>query len=173
MHLRRFLEWYSADMYLESIWKTGCQDKIWFVRLLLILTACWLSRWMLKPAFMPVVWGIWGGYCFQGGWLPYGKWRSIPFVKFRTIYSKILKKSLSEDIFKSLCDQFSNIVVDEVVAAPWVEGAREFLENNKNRSLFFIVSGTQQKSWEWPSCGGEEVLLLLYWMVTQGLNWYR
>ena len=70
------------------------------------------------------------------------------FVKFRTIYSKILKKSLSEDIFKSLCDQFSNIVVDEVGAAPWVEGAREFLENNKNRSLFFIVSGTQQKSWE-------------------------
>ena len=40
------------------------------------------------------------------------------FVKFRTIYSKILKKPLSEDIFKSLCDQFSNIVVDEVVAAP-------------------------------------------------------
>ena len=70
------------------------------------------------------------------------------FVKLRTIYDKILKKPLSEDMFKSLCDQFSNIVVDEVVAAPWVEGAREFLENNKNRSLFFIVSGTQQKSWK-------------------------
>ena len=70
------------------------------------------------------------------------------FVKLRTIYDKILKKSLSEDKFNSLSEQFSSIVVDEVVAAPWVEGSREFLENNKNRYLFFIVSGTQQKSWE-------------------------
>ena len=70
------------------------------------------------------------------------------FVKFRIIYSEILNKPLSEKKFQSLCDEFSNIVVNEVVAAPWVEGAREFLENNKNRYLFFIVSGTQQKSWE-------------------------
>ena len=66
------------------------------------------------------------------------------FVKFRTIYSEILNKPLSEKRFQSLCDEFSNIVVNEVVAAPWVEGAREFLENNKNRYLFFIVSGTPQ-----------------------------
>ena len=66
------------------------------------------------------------------------------FVKFRVIYSEILNKPLSEKKFQSLCDEFSNIVVDEVVAAPWVEGAREFLENNKNRYLFFIVSGTPQ-----------------------------
>ena len=35
-----------------------------------------------------------------------------------------------------------------MVAAPWVEGAREFLENNKNRYLFFIVSGTPQDELE-------------------------
>ena len=70
------------------------------------------------------------------------------FVKFRVIYSEILNKPLSEKKFQSLCDEFSNIVVDEVVAAPWVEGAREFLENNKNRYLFFIVSGTPQDELE-------------------------
>ena len=70
------------------------------------------------------------------------------FVKLRTIYEKILKKSLSEDKFNSLCEQFSSIVVDEVVAAPWVEGAQEFIKKNKNRYLFFIVSGTPQEELE-------------------------
>ena len=70
------------------------------------------------------------------------------FVKLRTIYEKILKKSLSEDKFNSLCEQFSSIVVDEVVAAPWVEGAHEFIKTNKNRYLLFIVSGTPQKELE-------------------------
>ena len=70
------------------------------------------------------------------------------FVKFRGIYSEILNKPLSEKKFQCLCDEFSNIVVDEVVAAPWVEGAREFLENNKNRYVFFIVSGTPQDELE-------------------------
>jgi len=70
------------------------------------------------------------------------------FVKLRTIYDKILKKPLSEDKFNSLSEQFSSIVVDEVVAAPWVEGAREFLQKNKNRYLCFIVSGTPQEELE-------------------------
>ena len=70
------------------------------------------------------------------------------FVKFKTIYGEILNKPLSEKKFQFLCDEFSSIVVDEVVAAPWVEGAREFLENNKNRYLFFIVSGTPQDELE-------------------------
>ena len=70
------------------------------------------------------------------------------FVKLRTIYEKILKKSLSENKFDSLSAQFSNIVVDAVVAAPWVEGAQEFLKKNKNRYLYFIVSGTPQEELE-------------------------
>jgi len=32
-------------------------------------------------------------------------------------------------------------VVDEVVAAPWVEGAREFFSQNEKQYNFFIVSG--------------------------------
>jgi len=66
------------------------------------------------------------------------------FVKLKTIYDKILKKPLSEDKFKSLSEQFSSIVVDEVVAAPWVPGAKDFLIRNKNRYIFFIISGTPE-----------------------------
>ena len=66
------------------------------------------------------------------------------FVKLRTIYDKILKKPLSEDKFKLLSEQFSNIVVDKVVAASWVPGAKDFLLRNQNRYFFFIISGTPE-----------------------------
>ena len=66
------------------------------------------------------------------------------FVKIRTIYDKILKKPLSEDKFKLLSEQFSNIVVDKVVAAPWVPGAKDFLLRNQNQYFFFIISGTPE-----------------------------
>lgn len=64
------------------------------------------------------------------------------FEKFKYIYREILRSPLTEEKFNSLCNDFSKIVVDEVVNARWVEGAREFLENNKNTYQFFVVSGT-------------------------------
>jgi phosphoglycolate phosphatase-like HAD superfamily hydrolase len=66
------------------------------------------------------------------------------FVKLRTIYDKILKKPLSEDKFKLLSEQFSNLVVDKVVAAPWVAGAKDFLIRNQNQYFFVIISGTPE-----------------------------
>ena len=66
------------------------------------------------------------------------------FVKLRIIYEKILKKPLSEDKFKSLNEEFSSIVVDEVVAVPWVPGAKEFLIRNQNQYIFFVISGTPE-----------------------------
>ena len=66
------------------------------------------------------------------------------FVKIRTIYDKILKKPLSEDKFKLLSEQFSNIVVDKVVAASWVPGAKDFLLRNQKQYFFFIISGTPE-----------------------------
>ena len=64
------------------------------------------------------------------------------FEKFKFIYREILHRSLSGEKFLSLCEDFSKIVVDEVVNACWVDGAREFLENKKNTYQFFVVSGT-------------------------------
>jgi phosphoglycolate phosphatase-like HAD superfamily hydrolase len=66
------------------------------------------------------------------------------FVKIQAIYKDIIKENLSPENLEALCDRFSELVIGAVVEAPWVEGAREFLELNKDRYLFFIISGTPQ-----------------------------
>ncbi len=64
------------------------------------------------------------------------------YEKFKYIYREILCRPISKEKFHSLCDDFSKLVVDAVVSARWVDGAKDFLENNQNAYQFFIVSGT-------------------------------
>ena len=66
------------------------------------------------------------------------------FEKFHTIHRDILKRELNDERFRFLCNRFSKIVIDAVVAAPWVAGAREFLEHNRGRYQMFVVSGTPE-----------------------------
>ncbi len=66
------------------------------------------------------------------------------FEKIRFYYSDILYRSLSEERFHELCAQFSHLVVDEVVASPWVDGAKKFLNRNKKNYTFIIISGTPE-----------------------------
>lgn len=66
------------------------------------------------------------------------------FDKFRYIYKTILKQELSEEKFSELCSRFSDLVKKEVVAAPYVKGAKEFLEKSVASYKFFIASGTPQ-----------------------------
>jgi phosphoglycolate phosphatase-like HAD superfamily hydrolase len=66
------------------------------------------------------------------------------FEKFRTIYRDILKRPLFEEQFRSICEQFSELVVDEVVAAPWVDGAEKWLIRHQGQYPLFVVSGTPQ-----------------------------
>jgi len=65
--------------------------------------------------------------------------------KLTVMYRDILKRPLSEDRLRALCEAFAGLVVDEVVAAPWVEGAEEFLLRHRGRYRFFVVSGTPQE----------------------------
>ena len=67
------------------------------------------------------------------------------FEKFKTIYRSILKRPLSEEQFRSLCERFSELVVDEVVAASWVDGAEEWLIRHQGRYPLFVISGTPQE----------------------------
>lgn len=67
------------------------------------------------------------------------------FQKFETIYRDILKRPLTPNKFKTLCKQFAEYVVEEVVAAPWVEGAKQFLAQNCERYQFFVISGTPEE----------------------------
>jgi len=66
------------------------------------------------------------------------------FDKFRYIYQHILKKELTEDKFKNLCDTFAALVMDEVVSAPYVAGAKEFLDSFTGKCKFFVTSATPQ-----------------------------
>ncbi|MBL7129817.1 MAG: HAD family hydrolase [Candidatus Omnitrophica bacterium] len=66
------------------------------------------------------------------------------YEKFKHIYKEMLKKTLTEVEFQGLCNKFKNIVVDSVVKAPFVRGAKEFLENYVSKYKFFIASATPQ-----------------------------
>ena len=65
------------------------------------------------------------------------------FDKFRYYYEKILNKSVNEEIIKTLSEQFSGLVVEGVLASPFIPGARESLEELKNNNIpCYIVSAT-------------------------------
>ena len=67
------------------------------------------------------------------------------FEKFRIIYRDILKRPLTEEQSRSLGERFSKLVFDEVVAAPWVDGAEEFLSTHCECYPFFVISGTPEE----------------------------
>lgn len=66
------------------------------------------------------------------------------YVKFKYIYEKILGKNLSAEEEAELGEKFSKIALTQVLKAPFVPGAIEFLSQNKNRYLFFVASGTPE-----------------------------
>lgn len=66
------------------------------------------------------------------------------FDKFRHIYCNILYREIDNNEFNILCGRFASLVVDAVIAAPYVKGAQEFLEKNSSLYRFFIVSATPE-----------------------------
>ena len=65
--------------------------------------------------------------------------------KFSHYYHEYLGKSLSNEEMADLCQRFSALVVDEVVAAPEISGAREFLQRWCERPACFVVSATPEE----------------------------
>ncbi len=64
------------------------------------------------------------------------------FDKFRHIYKNILKRDLTRSQFNRLCSSFHKLVIDEVVKAPLVRGAKNLLDYYSGRRPMYIVSGT-------------------------------
>lgn len=65
------------------------------------------------------------------------------FDKFRHFQTSILgEPPLSEQQLADLAAAFSELVVDRVVAAPMVAGARQFLDDCRERQRLYVVSGT-------------------------------
>lgn len=70
------------------------------------------------------------------------------YDKFKYIYKEILNRVLSDDEFNVLCNKFADLVKTAVVDAPYVKGAKEFLENYALKYACFVVSSTPQKEIE-------------------------
>jgi phosphoglycolate phosphatase-like HAD superfamily hydrolase len=64
------------------------------------------------------------------------------FVKFRHIYKNILNLPLAGVDETALGQKFSDIVFEEIIKAPFVDGAKEFIVRNQKRYRMFIASGT-------------------------------
>ena len=62
--------------------------------------------------------------------------------KFGHYYREFLKEPLSDKVLADLCQQFSRLVVDEVVAAPEIKGAETFLMKWHGRVPCYVVSAT-------------------------------
>jgi phosphoglycolate phosphatase-like HAD superfamily hydrolase len=68
------------------------------------------------------------------------------FEKFVYFYNHLLNRSVSEEELTVLGEQFSSLVVQEVIAAPFIPGARESLDWFKSKGIpCFVVSGTPQE----------------------------
>jgi HAD superfamily hydrolase (TIGR01549 family) len=62
--------------------------------------------------------------------------------KFRYYYREFLRKPLDEDELKRICGEFSRLVVEEVISAPEIPGAEEFLKKWHKLVPCFLVSAT-------------------------------
>ena len=66
------------------------------------------------------------------------------FVKFRYWQEDLLGQPYTKEIGKNLSRNYSQLVFDEVVQAPYVEGALEFLKKHYQHIPLFVASGTPE-----------------------------
>ena len=66
------------------------------------------------------------------------------YEKFRYIYKNILKEDLTQSKFDELSEKFSAIVFQEVIKAPFVPGAHEFLASYHLKIPLYVVSATPE-----------------------------
>lgn len=67
------------------------------------------------------------------------------FDKFRYFYKEILRIPLSDQQFEKLCSSFSELVMEEVVKAPYVKGSKEILDKYSRICQCFVATGTPQE----------------------------
>ncbi|MEN8136788.1 MAG: HAD-IA family hydrolase [Thermodesulfobacteriota bacterium] len=65
------------------------------------------------------------------------------FEKFSYFYQSLLNSSVSPAELTSLCEKFSDLVLEKVIRSPFINGAMEVLtELKKTSTPAFVVSGT-------------------------------
>ena len=66
------------------------------------------------------------------------------FVKFRHWEENLLKRSYTESREAQLSGQYSRMVLDAVIQAPYLPGVQEFLENHHALIPLYVASGTPE-----------------------------
>lgn len=59
-------------------------------------------------------------------------------------YRTILEQPLSKQQLKHLCDEYSEIVMEQVVHSNWIAGAEAFLKKHHTKVDLLVVSGTPE-----------------------------
>jgi len=64
------------------------------------------------------------------------------FEKFRLYHKDFVGEAIDDEQIDKLARQFSDLVLQKIVEAPYVKGAYEYLSTNYRRFNFFISTGT-------------------------------
>lgn len=64
------------------------------------------------------------------------------FEKIKYYHKTLLKIDLSEKEIQEYAKQFSAMVMHGIIGSPEVKGASDFLEKNKNKFRYWIITGT-------------------------------
>lgn len=67
------------------------------------------------------------------------------YKKIKFIYKHLLNRPLGRAEFSSLCNNFATLVLEKIIKAEFVKGAKEFLENYYSKYKFFLLSATPHK----------------------------
>ena len=68
------------------------------------------------------------------------------FEKFKYYYENLIKQQITGELLEELGNQFNQLVLNEVLEAPFIEGALETLQQLKEQDVpAFVVSGTPQE----------------------------
>jgi len=65
-------------------------------------------------------------------------------LKIRYAFESILKLPLVDDQLNELARRYEELVVQQVISAPWIAGARQALEALAGTCQLFLISGTPQ-----------------------------
>ena len=64
------------------------------------------------------------------------------FDKIKFYHNIFLGEDIDEKKIQKIAQKFSEMVVDEIIKVPFVDGAKQFIEDNYKRYLMFISSAT-------------------------------
>ena len=66
------------------------------------------------------------------------------YVKIKLYHEKFLNKPISEGQVEEIAQQFSDLVVEKVIASDWVKGAKKFIDKFYQKIDMYVISGTPE-----------------------------